>query len=494
VRIVPDAAERETCHNASMGQAASSQAGTALPKKRGRGMSRELVRLRWLAIAAPIMFMSIATYLLRGPAHEQLHHYPGFIYVLLVLAAAVAVFSFAIFSAIGRVENELIERNRQLEAVLSVGRATSSTLGFPDMLDAALDEILGVTSAEAGEVWLFEAGDLVLARQRGLDEEAFRQLTRVRLGEGLPGLAAQSGQPLVVHDLARDPRFLRSHVIELGFQSFGAFPLTRGEETVGVLGVAARDTTAFSSAIERHLLVGIGEQLAVAIENARLHNRVLDEAILEERERLGHELHDGLAQTLGYVNTQTLAIKRLLAAGESKRAQAEVAEMETIARQVYSDVREAILGLRTSSEGLLESVRAYAERFQRLTGIYIHLVVDEHVEALVLPQAVEIQLVRIVQEALANVRKHAGARTARIAIGAASGELRVEVHDDGRGFETDRRYTTGWPHFGLQTMRERAEAIGGRLELSSAPGKGTTVRVSVPVQGQKEVIDARAAR
>jgi len=477
-----------------MARAASSQAGTTLPQQRGRGMSKELVRLRWLAIIAPVAFVSVVAYLLRSPAHEQLHSYPGFIYVLLVLAAAVAVFSFAIFAVIGRVENELVERNRQLEAVLAVGRATSSPLRLADMLDAALDEILGVTSAEAGEVWLLEHGELVLARQRGLDEEAFRQRTRFRLGEGLPGLAAQSGQPLVVHDLAHDPRFLRPHVLELGFQSFGAFPLAIGEEIVGVLGVAARDSTAFSGTIEQRLLEGIGEQLAVAIENARLHDRVLDEAILEERERLGHELHDGLAQTLGYVSTQTLAIKRLLASGESERAQAEVAEMETTARQVYSDVREAILGLRAGTEGLLESVRTYVERFRRMTGIDVHLDVNDAVDALSLPTSAEIQLVRIVQEALGNVRKHAGAQSARVAVSVEDGELHVEVHDDGRGFETNSRRRTGWPHFGLQTMRERAEAIGGRLELSSVPGEGTRILVCVPARGQREGASARAAR
>jgi signal transduction histidine kinase len=469
-------------------------AGGLPTNEREGGISMGLVRLRWLAIGAPVAFLSVVAYLLRSRMHEQLHSYPGFIYVLLVLAAGVAVFSFAIFALIGKVENELVERNRQLEAVLAVGRATSSSLRLADMLDAALDEILGVTSAEAAEVWLLDYGELVLARQRGLDEEAFRERTRFRLGEGLPGIAAQSGGPLVVHDLTLDPRFVRSRVIALGFRSFGAFPLARGGETVGVLGVAGRDRAAFSSPIERRLLEGIGEQLAVAIENARLHGRVLDEAVLEERERLGHELHDGLAQTLGYVNTQTLAIKRLLASGESERAQAEVAEMETTARQMYSDVREAILGLRTGKGGLLESVRAYVARFNRLAGIDVHLEVDEHAEAHSLPASAEIQLVRIVQEALANVRKHAGAPSARVVIGAENGELHIEVRDEGRGFETDRRRRTGWPHFGLQTMRERAEAIGGRLELSSAPGEGTRVLVRVPLQGQPEVADARPAR
>lgn len=464
------------------------------PQHSEHGMSKALVHLRWLAIAAPVAFVSTVAFLLRGPAHEQLHNYPGFIYVLLVLAAAVVVFSFAIFAVIGRVEQEVVERNRQLEAVLAVTRVTSSPLGLVDMLDAALEEILDVTSAEAAEVWLSERDDLVLTRQQGLDEETPRQGTRFRTGEGLPGLAAQSGQPLVVHDLAADPRFVRTRAIELGFQSFGAFPLLRAGQTVGVLGVAAREKTAFSSAIERRLLEGIGEQLAVAIDNARLQSRVLDNAVLEERERLGRELHDGLAQTLGYVNTQTLAIKRLLASGEDEKAKVEVAEMETTARQVFSDVREAILGLRSSDGGLLESVRAHAEQFNRLTGIDVRLEVDDQAEALALPPSTEIQLVRIVQEALANVRKHADARFARVEISVADGELLIVVGDEGRGFETNRRSRTGWPHFGIQTMRERAEAIGGKLELSSSPGAGTQVIVRVPVQEQREVAGARSAR
>jgi signal transduction histidine kinase len=477
-----------------MAQALAEHSPMVSPRSPEYSMSKALVHLRWLAIVAPIAFISVATFLLRGPAHDHLHHYPGFIYVLLVLAAAVVVFSFAIFAVIGRVENEVVERNRQLEAVLAVTRATSSPLSLADMLDAALDEILGVTSAEAGEVWLLKRGELVLIRQRGMDEEAFRQRTRFRLGEGLPGVAAQRDTPLVVHDLPLDPRFVRPHVIELGFQTFGAFPLTRGGKTVGVLGVAARNTTAFSDGMEQRLLEGIGEQLAVAIENSRLHDRVLDEAVLEERERLAHELHDGLAQTLGYVNTQTLAIKKLLASGERAKAQAEVAEMETTARQVYSDVREAILGLRTGTGGLLESVREHVDRFGRMTGIDVRIDVDEVIESLSLPASAEIQLVRIVQEALGNVRKHAGAQSARVAIGERDGELRVEVHDDGRGFEIERRHRTGWPHFGLQTMRERAEAIGGSLQLSSVPGEGTTVVVRVPVQRQTEIPDARIAR
>jgi len=102
--------------------------------------------------------------------------------------------------------------------------------------------------------------------------------------------------------------------------------------------------------------------------------------------------------------------------------------------------------------------------------------------------------VLIVQEALANVRKHAGARSARVAIAAEDGELVVEVEDDGRGFDVEHRHRTGWPHFGLQTMRERAEAIGGRLELVSAPGEGTRIVVRVPLEHVSAASDASPAR
>lgn len=453
------------------------------------GLSRELIRLRWLAIVAPITFLTVVVYLLRGPFHEEFHSYPGIIYLLLVLAAGVLMFSFVIFALIGSVERQVMQRNRELEALLAVGRAASSSLRLSDMLDAALDAILVATSAEAAEVWLLEGNELLLERQRGLDAEAFRERTRLRLGDGLPGIAAESGQPLFVHDLSRDARVVRRRIVELGFESFGALPLMRGGETVGVLGVAARDRSALSGRDDRRLLEGIGEQVAVAIENARLHVQVLDAAVIEERERLARELHDSVGQVLGYVNTQTLAIKGLLATDRRDEAEKAVAEMERTARRVYTDVREAILELRTGTDDMLASLRSYASEFGRLTDIHVLVEVDERIPLHAVRPTAEIQLVRIVQEALANVRKHAHASNAWVRVRTDGDHLVVAVRDDGRGFDADRPYRTGWPRFGLQTMRERADAIGGRLEISSTPGSGTQVIVRVPLATSDVVSD-----
>lgn len=452
-----------------------------------------LTRLKWLAIVAPLTFLVLLDYLLREVFHYELHEFPGAILALILLTAGISVFSFTIFGVIGRLERRIRQRNQELAALLAVGQAATSSLDLSELLDEALDAILAVTSAEAAEVWLMTGeGELTLERLRGVGTEAFRERTRLRLGEGLPGLAAQTGSPVVVHDLASDARFLRHEVRKLGFQTFCALPLRHRDETVGVLAVAARDREALSSGAERRLLEAVGEQVAIAIENARLHERVLDGAVLEERERIARELHDGLAQVLGYINTQTLAIKKLLASGRRDEAKEQLSSMEEAARQVYTDVREAILGLRAPRGGLIPSLRKYLSDYGRMAGATVQLQVGEEAEALRLPASAEIQLMRIVQEALSNVRKHAKATSATVSLEAADGGLTVEVADDGQGFDLDLPVRTGWPRFGLQTMRERAQAIGGDFELSSSPGSGTRVVVRVPL-GNAEVAYARLA-
>ena len=454
-----------------------------------------LRRLRWLAIVAPVAFLVVVTYLLRGPFHELFHEFPGYLYVLAVLTVAVSAFSFLVFGVIDRLERRVLEQNQELAALLAVGQAVTSPVALPELLGEALDAVLAVTSAEAAELWLMTEGDeLMLERHRGIGEEATSPGTRLRVGEGLPGVAARDSATIVVRGHAADTRFVRPALVELGFESFCALPLRQRAETVGVLAVAARDPQALSSTVEHRLLEGIGKQLAVAIENVRLHERVLDRAVLEERERLARELHDSLAQVLGYVNTQTLAIKKLLASGRGEEAQRQVAEMEMSAKRVYSDVREAILGLRATQRGLLPSLRSYLEDFARITGSKPRLDASEEVAALSLPGSVEIQLIRIVQEALTNVRKHANARAATVRLTVDAEQLRVEIEDDGCGFDLARPVRTGWPHFGLQTMKERAQAIGGAFTVESRPGAGTHVVVRLPANGAVEVRDASLAR
>ncbi len=387
--------------------------------------------------------------------------------------------------------------NEELAALLAVGRASTSSLDLAALLDEALRAILEVTSAETAEVWLTHGDELRQERLRGRELESFREMTHLRIGEGFPGLAAQTGRTLETHDLASDARCVCRGIRQSGFQTYCALPLRRGSETVGVLTVAARDAAALSSPAEHRLLQGIGEQLAIAIENARLHERVLDVAVLEERERIARELHDGLAQVLGYINTQSMAVRKLLASGRTEEAGEQLRAMEDAAKLVYADVREAIVGLRASREGsngFTTSLQTYLGHFSEMAGIRAELSVAGESPDLRLPGSVEIQLMRIIQEALSNVRKHASATRVDVRIEGTPDEVTVEVADDGRGLKAQGGQQSGWPRLGLQTMRERAQAIGGAFEIASRAGSGTTVTVRVPLQNGVEAADARPAR
>ncbi len=459
--------------------------------------------LKWFAIVAPVVFLAGLWTLLHGTFYG-LHNFPGVLVVLGGVTLGVGAFAFGVFAVVRRLERrillqntELEQRNQQLEALLAVGHAASSSLELAELLDGAMDAILDVTRADAAEVWLRNNGsELKLARHRGMSGDAFAARTQLRYGEGLPGLTAERRTPVVIHDLPTDGRFVREEVKVLGFHTYCGLPLLHRDEVVGVLGVASKDPSKLCTSPELRLLEGIAERVAAAVATARLHERVLDGAVVEERLRIARELHDGLAQVLSYITTQTLAMKRLLDTGKAADARQELDAMDDAARKVYGDVREAILGLRISIPrvGLVPTLRRYLEEHEEMPGVDLSLTARNGVEGLELSPAAEIQLIRIVQEALNNVRKHARASAATVTVTTEGGELVVEVADDGRGLDGRGESSTGWPRFGLQTMRERAQAIGGRFELESRPGAGATVRVAVPIHAAAELARAGTAR
>jgi signal transduction histidine kinase len=220
--------------------------------------------------------------------------------------------------------------------------------------------------------------------------------------------------------------------------------------------------------------------LQFAMENARLHEQAQETAISEERARIAREMHDSLAQMLYYVNTQAGAALTLIRTGHTERATEHLEHLAQMARDALADVREDILALHAASTmpGLLDNLASYLPRWQEQSGVRAELCVTAADGAPpALAAATEIQLVRIVQEALANVRKHANARHVQVRIGGTAGQVAVLVEDDGVGFDVEAQGHNTSSHFGLATMRERAAAVGGRLEIDSAPGRGTRVIV-----------------
>jgi signal transduction histidine kinase len=202
-------------------------------------------------------------------------------------------------------------------------------------------------------------------------------------------------------------------------------------------------------------------------------------AILEERDRLAREMHDSLGQVLGFVNLKAKVAEDLIGRGRAAEAGSELAQMRAAVQEAYEEVRQAILSLRTApqAEGLLPGLRAYIDRLRQQTGLDIRLICPD---GLRFAPAVEAQVIRIVQEALTNVRKHAQARAVEIRFAREGAGATVTIADDGRGFDVGGVERAKGMHFGLLTMRERAESIGGTLQVHSAPGQGTKVILWIP--------------
>ncbi len=214
------------------------------------------------------------------------------------------------------------------------------------------------------------------------------------------------------------------------------------------------------------------------------HQRTL--AMLKERELLARELHDGIGQALVTANLQVKSASELLARGETASVESCLLRLAEVTQEGKESVREYLLGVKTrfsAEQNLVSALRQYLKQYSQNCGIRTELLAPPELEERRLNFAVEAQLQPIIQEALTNVRKHAGANSARVIFAPYDSQVRVTIEDDGHGF--DPGGTSEKQGFGLRSMRGRAEAVGGRLEVNSAPGKGTRVIVQVPWHAEK---------
>jgi signal transduction histidine kinase len=208
-------------------------------------------------------------------------------------------------------------------------------------------------------------------------------------------------------------------------------------------------------------------------------------ATLRERERVARELHDTLGQVLGYIKMQAAVAEQYLERNESLEAKRRVARLAAAAQDAQSEVREYILATRTGVPGgapLVLALGDYLRQFAENFGIATELNVSPAVADRVFEPMAEAQLLRIVQEALTNVRKHARARSVNVRIGLREGGAEVMVQDDGSGFDPAAVRPAGGQGFGLQVMQERAQEVGGTVQVHSAPGEGTRVVITMPLR------------
>jgi len=210
-------------------------------------------------------------------------------------------------------------------------------------------------------------------------------------------------------------------------------------------------------------------------------------AVLEERERLACELHDSLAQDLAVLRLKLIEADESLRGDTHTETKHLVKELFQIVDEAYQDLRESIYGLRAlalkNHAGIVSVLTDYLRDFSEVRKIPVELKVD-HPEAISFAPQAEIQFVRIIHEALTNIVKHARATKGKITVESNDGNATITIEDDGEGFSQDSVSENGH-HFGFETMRDRANSVGGKISINSIPKKGTVVTIRLPLTRQR---------
>jgi signal transduction histidine kinase len=395
-----------------------------------------------------------------------------------------------------RLHQSTRRRAARLALINRVGQQTTAILDLDELLHQAVN-LIGETFGYLNVViMLAEDSEIVLKAATLPSLHALKDSLRFRIGsEGITGWVAGSGEPLLVPDVSKDARYYQTVMEEMETKSELAVPIKLKGAVIGVLDVQSAGLNAFSRA-DVFTLQTVADQLAVAIENAHLYAEAvarreqarelavrLMDAQEEERRRIARELHDQVGQTL-------TAFKLGLEMGADQATDVlpalrdELLNAGRLVDELIDEVRTLSLELRPSTlddMGLGMALVAYARDTRQRAGLDIDLELPDPPPAL--PPEVETAAYRIVQEALTNVVRHAQASHVSIRLSVADDKLSLDVSDDGVGFDVSQHWfdqKTG-RGFGLLGIQERAERLGGRAYMDSQRGRGTRLRVEIPI-------------
>lgn len=400
------------------------------------------------------------------------------------------------------------ERETHYHELLTLSRVSAALSGLRDLdatLEVALDGVLSIMKGAVGGILLLDEETQTLSYRvhRGLSDR-YTAGVCLRLGEGIAGKVAQTGKSMLVEDLSTDPRAANPDLITSeGLKAFVSVPLRAKDRVLGVLNVASHAPRIFTQN-NKYLLHSIGDQLGVAIEQARLYDRLRKAreryrqlarqtlmAQEEEQKRIARELHDETTQDLSGLALQLQALVDTAEAAGSQDAEfiAKLKKAQILTIQVHSGISRLITDLRPAlldTLGMVPAIRQYAKANLLPLGINASVETRGTVERL--PSQVEAGLFRIAQCAIANIAKHSKAKNAAIVVEAIDGEVLLTISDDGVGFDVSKvtDIDERGRGRGLFGMKERGALLGGTGSVRSAPGQGTSVMVRVPMKWSAE--------
>jgi signal transduction histidine kinase len=361
------------------------------------------------------------------------------------------------------------------EAVLAVNRE----LSVRDVLEVIVRSVRSLAGARYAALGVpDDQGSFAEFVVDGISERQQREIGPLPRQHGMLAVLLREGKPLRLPDIKADPRFggwwPRAHP---DLTDILGVPIKDGEQVLGFIFAASKRARGGFTERDEALVTLFAAHAAIALTNARLYEQARRLSVLEERARLARDLHDAVSQKLFSIRVKARAAS-LLATRDSGRAVTEMESVAGLAGEAHAELRAVIDGLappQIAEAGLAETLRRYALLAGTAHGMKVFFTAGDLPE---LGPRRDAALYRIATEALHNALRHSGAAEVRMTLCAAPRRVTLEVSDDGSGFVPGLS-TAG---VGLASMRDRAAAAGGSLEIRSAPGEGTTVRLGVPVE------------
>jgi two-component system nitrate/nitrite sensor histidine kinase NarX len=380
-------------------------------------------------------------------------------------------------SEVAKQTRRIKQKNHSLEILYDVAANINAARDLEDLLTRFLHTLKNVVDARAGMVrMLTSEGNIQLIASSGLAPEVIKQEQLISVDRCLCGKAAQSGEVYALDDLQGCGQFVGRPFFDDKKVEMIVVPLRYRGQILGVYNLFTEQHGLVEREDMKNLLTSIGHHLGMAIEKARLDEEANLLSIMEERTRLANELHDSLAQSLASLKFQVRVLDETLHSGKEAALWHELELIENSLDEAYTELRELIAHFRApiDKRGLVPAIEQAVERFRRQSGISAFLQLEWGDTNL--PAEVDVQVLRIVQEALANIRKHSEANAVRVLMRASRDKkYMVLIEDDGIGIQD--KVIDGGPgeHLGLKILQERAANIGGDLKIESEAGEGTRI-------------------
>ncbi len=451
-----------------------------------------LERLRLIALVLPALLLTALVGLDYFVLRKILQPGESNLFLLAIGIAGVVAFSTVVFSYLSRLHAELGERNArladlaraleykqgQLKILNAAGISLSQELATGAVLQRVVDLARGVAKARYAALGVFdERGEILEFLTSGMSDEERARIGNLPRGRGVLGLLQREARPVRLADLSKHPAsvgFPRHHP---PMKSFLGVPILSHGRSLGNLYLTEKEGAAEFGADDEEALLTLAAQAAIAIENARLYAQTQRIAVLEERQRIGMDLHDGVIQSLyglGFlIEDAAERVER-----EPQAVRAELDRAVDRLNAAIADLRGYVLGLRplaAAGKPLQEALAELATQAGSNALLEVSLDIAPEAVAALDDRAAETALF-IAADALANVTRHARARHATLSLARLGEQVLLEIADDGVGFDPPNAASG----YGLTNMSERARSVGGRLRVESAPGRGTRVRAELP--------------